>query len=298
MNRPAIIVHGGANTIPPEEREAYRSGCKKALNIGWEILASGGSALDAAEKTVRELESLEVFNAGYGAELNTKGEVQLDASIMEGREYKAGAVAWTKSLPHPISVARRALEKNLVLMVGEGASEFARNEGLELCTNADLITEKSRKELRKHKEEESTGGCDTVGCVALDSHGNLAAAASTGGLVNSPDGRVGDTPMVGCGIYADNKVGACSMTGDGEQIARMRLAGWIVDQLETRNPEVTARAMLKKLETVGGEAGCIIIDQQGRIGWNHNSDNMSVAYRSGNGEMGTFLAKKESQEHA
>jgi len=275
----AMIVHGGATSVPPEEEAAYLDGCRAALEAGWAILERGDSALDAVEAAIRVLEADPTFNAGRGGALNADGEVELCASLMEGGERKFGSVAIVMGLPHPVSVARRLLEtQGPRVLAARGAERFAREQGLEVCDPAALITEKERKKW----EAEAAGGHDTVGCVALDANGLLVASASTGGLVGSPAGRVGDSPVPGGGFYADNRAGACALTGDGEQIAQLVLAKTIIEEMKSgMGPQVAAqRAIAMLAEQVKGEGGCIVLDREGQVGWAHNSTEMTCAYRT------------------
>lgn len=273
----SLIVHGGATEIPPEETEAYRAGCLAALEAGWAALERGDGALEAVEAALRIFEDDPTFNAGLGSALNADGDAEMDASIMESRELQAGAVAAIRGVRHPISVARRILDEKVVLLVGAGAERFAAEHGAERCDPAELVTEKARQEL-----EEEKGRQDTVGCVAFDANGVLAAGASTGGLSGKLPGRVGDTPLVGCGIYADERHGACAMTGTGETLIQVALARTTMDLLdECADPEEAAGRAIELLEErVQGEGGCILIDPRGRIGWAHNSRDMACAYRT------------------
>lgn len=277
----SIIVHGGAKAIPPEEAEAHRRGCLAAVRAGWFVLREGGSPLDAVEAAIRALEDDPTFNAGLGSDLNADGQVRMDAGLMEGRELQVGAVGSIQGVRNPISVARRVLEEKPVLMVGPEARLFAAEKGAELCPPEALITEKKRREWEDMQSgKRQAGAPNTVGCVALDAEGNLACGASTGGTGGNPPGRVGDSALAGCGFYAEHEAGACSMTGDGEDIVRVSLARTVVDFLgEGYLPdEAAARAIQRLQNRVGGEAGCILLDCRGRIGWAHNAQNMAVAY--------------------
>ena len=277
-----IMVHGGAKEIPGDEAEAHKKGCLQATQAGWEVLARGGSALDAVETAVRVLEDDPTFNAGFGSELNADGEAEMDAALMDGATLAAGAVGAIQGVCHPISVARRVLEAEPVLLVAEGARRFARSQGAELCDPSELISDEKRREWERKRAAGQRAGHDTVGCVALDGDGNLAAGTSTGGTNTNPPGRLGDSPLPGCGLYADGTLGACSMTGDGESIARVVLAKTAVDLLDGgRHPDAAAqRAMDVLRERVDGRAGCILIDTACRIGWAHNEPNIAVAYRT------------------
>ena len=267
----AIIVHGGAKAIAPELEDAHRSGCLLALAAGQAILEAGGSAVDAVEMAIRALEDDPTFNAGYGAVLNDKGEVECDAAIMDGSDLSVGGVAAVSTLRHPISVAASMLSERPVLLVGHGAECFARAHDGEICAPCDLFVERP-----------GDPGCDTVGCVALDVHGHLAAGTSTGGLTGSHQGRVGDSPLPGCGLYADDAVGAVSLSGEGESLIRTTLAARLIHSLEAVPPDEAIDLALSRLAKVGGEAGLIVIDADGRLDWGHNSPQFAVAHaRSG-----------------
>jgi L-asparaginase / beta-aspartyl-peptidase len=295
---PSIIVHGGATSIPPEQVDAKRAGCRAAANAGWSVLLRGGSAVEAVEAAVRSLENDPVFNAGYGSELNIEGRVQMDAGIMEGADLRAGAVAGIEGVRNPISVAKLLIEEGPVLVVGPDAREYAAEHGADLCAPEQMISPERQREWRKAVcEQPAPKGHDTVGCVAMDRRGQIATGASTGGLgPTQPGGRVGDSALVGCGFYADNDAGGCSMTGEGEQIMRVVLAKAAVDKLRNgSSPEYAARAALDLMkQRVGGEAGCILLDCNGRIGWMHISPQMAVAYRvAGLSDAKAFVEKSE-----
>jgi beta-aspartyl-peptidase (threonine type) len=280
----AIIVHGGARPISPEKAEANRRGCLAALRAGWSVLEAGGGALDVVEAAIRTLEADPLFNAGFGSTLNPDGVVRMDAGLMEGRTLEAGAVAVIEGVRHPISVAREVLEAPEVLIVAEHARRFAEEHGAELCDREDMISDEQRRKWEEQhaKDAQLVGTNDTVGCVALDAEGNLAAGASTGGTGDKTPGRVGDSPLVGCGFYAENGVGGCSLTGEGETILRLALARTALDFLRSGDaPEPAAqRAMDLLMERTEGKGGIILLDEEGRPGWAHNEDNMAVAYRT------------------
>ncbi len=213
---PGIIVHGGAGAIRDDSLQARLDGCKEAVIAGWQILKSGGSAVAAAEAAVLVLEDNALFNAGTGSTTNSLGKVEMDAAIMEGKSLCAGAVAAVTGIKNPISLARRIMEDGRhVLLAGEGALLFAREISFPECS-ADALAVESARQLRREKH-------GTVGCVVLDASGNIAAATSTGGTFNKFPGRVGDSPLVGCGTYADEFSGV-SCTGHGEAIMRLVLA--------------------------------------------------------------------------
>jgi beta-aspartyl-peptidase (threonine type) len=268
----ALIVHGGAKEIAPEQEEANRRGCLEALAAGWAILEQAGSAVDAVEAAIQVLESDPTFNAGYGSDLNADGEVEMDAALMDGSNLALGAVAAIQGVRHPISVARRMLGEPPTLLVGEGARRFAAAQGAKLCEPGELIPPRPDGPEKTHDH-------DTVGCVALDSSGRIAAGTSTGGLDDTLPGRVGDSPLPGCGFYADDQVGGVAFSGDGECIARTLLAARVMQVLEGgQSPQAAAEASLTHLERVGGEAGGIVLDRLGRVGWAHNSSHFAVAW--------------------
>lgn len=292
----AIIVHGGAHAVSAKETAAHRNGCLKALQAGWKIIQNDGEALDAVECAIKVLENDPTFNAGYGSILNRAGEVEMDAGIMEGTSLQAGAVGALQGVRHPISVARKVLESDTVFLVGRGAYEFAKEQAEELCNPPAMISPARLEQWQSASPGKS--GCDTVGCVAMDNHGHIAAGTSTGGLAGKLPGRIGDSPLIGCGLYADAASGACSLTGDGESITRLVLAKTLVDLLHGGiNPDHAATHAMHLLENkTGGEGGCIIIDAWGRIGWAHNAANLPCAYITD--QMlapAVFIHKKEEQ---
>ena len=234
----AIIVHGGAWDIPLELHADHIAGCRAATEAGWAVLSRGGTALDAVEAAVRVLEDAPVFDAGRGSHLSQDGLVELDAGIMDGATLAAGAVASVKRIANPISLARRVLAENHhVFFVGEGAERFAVENGIPLCDPADLVVERERQLWTDRRNSdvmpvmEPAHASDTVGAVAVDDHGNVAVGNSTGGTFYKRPGRVGDTPLIGCGLYADNDLGAAACTGVGEHIIKTVLAKSTVDQI-------------------------------------------------------------------
>jgi len=268
----SIIVHGGAGPIKDDSLSARLDGCKSAALVGWEILSTGGSAVDAAEAAVTVLEDNPLFNAGTGSTLNSLGQVEMDAAIMEGATLRLGAVAAVQGIKNPIKLARRVLEDGRhVLIVGAGASLFARDVGFPECDPAALVvaSEKQRWDV-KH---------GTVGCVAFDQGGKLGAATSTGGIFNKLPGRVGDSPLIGCGTYA-NKFGAVSCTGYGEAIIRVMMARDAVQLLQEgiEPTEATVMALDNLEELTGSTAGLILVDGRGRIGFGRNTTHMPVCY--------------------
>jgi beta-aspartyl-peptidase (threonine type) len=268
----AIIVHGGAGAIKDDTLPARLEGCKDAALAGWQIIAGGGSALDAAEAAVVVLEDNALFNAGTGSTLNGRGKIEMDAAIMEGKLLRAGAVAAVSGIKNPISLARRIMEDGRhVMLACEGALLFAREIGFPECPAEELVVERGRKLW-----EEKHG---TVGCVALDSTGSIVVATSTGGTFNKFPGRIGDSPLIGCGTYADDH-GGVSCTGHGEAIMRVVLAKSAVEFIRSGvDPQSAARQAVAVLaEKTGSTGGLIMIDQQGRIGYARNTTHMPVCF--------------------
>lgn len=290
----SIIVHGGAKTISNDKAKANIDGCTAAAEAGWAVLSRGGSAIEAVEAAIRVLEDDPTFNASMGATLDTDGEVYLDAGMMEGTNLRWGGVVAVQGVSHPISVARKILEDKPRLLASEGAERFVAENGFEMCKPTDLITYEVRQECEK--EEAVLDRPATVGCVALDANGILVAGTSTGGIAHQPPGRVGDSALIGCGLYADSKIGACSTTGDGESIIPVVLAKTAVDLLaQGRHPDEAAQMAIDTLQQkVEGEAGCILIDPQGRVGWAHNSQGMAVAYMTEELDEIVAFTRKES----
>ncbi len=267
----ALILHGGAKDIAAAEVEASRAGCLRALEIGRQILSERGSAIDAVEAVIRELEDNPTFNAGTGSVLNAEGEVEMCSAIMEGSDCNAGGVAIIQGVTHPISVARAMLYEKPILLAGEGARQFAADNGCELCDPASLIV---------RPRETAGAGHDTVGCVARDEAGRMAVGTSTGGLTGTPPGRVGDAPLPGCGYYVDDTVGGVAFSGDGEQIARKMLAARVIHMLHSSSPAEALHAALGQVAAIDGEAGGIVLTADGVFAWEHNSRDFAVGYQS------------------
>lgn len=292
----AIIVHGGAKTITEDKVEANHAGCLAAVEAGWAVLRSGGSAGEAVEAAIRVLEADPTFNAGLGATLNTEGEMELDAAIMEGAKLGWGAVAAVQGVRHPISVARMIMDEKPRLLVAQSAQRFAADNGAEMCAKEDLIADEPFQEWKE--EQEVVDRPNTVGCVALDANGILVAGTSTGGTTNQQPGRVGDTALVGAGLYADNQLGACSTTGDGESIIPVVLAKTAIDLLAgDKHPNEAAQKAIDTLASkVIGEAGCILLDRQGRVGWAYNSQDMAVGYMTAELDKPAVSTNKEGRK--
>jgi beta-aspartyl-peptidase (threonine type) len=296
----SLIVHGGAGVLAPELHEAAALGCRLAAAAAWELLARGGSALDAVELAVRILEDDPLFNAGMGACLNARGQVELDACMMDGHGLKAGAVGALPPFRHPVSIARRVMERGLhVLLVGEGARQMAMDEGFTPAAPGELVTPRSQARWRAlmgqpeplddaRPDDGSSGagmGGDTVGAVAVDVRGHVAAALSTGGMVGKRPGRVGDSPLIGCGAYADDLAGAAAATGHGEAIIRVVLAHRAVTQLGAGlSAQAVAERAIAEMERriqvpggTGGKGGLILVDRRGRPGVAFNTATMAHA---------------------
>ena len=285
--------------MPDDMVDAHIRGVNHAIAAGWRVLERGGSALDAVEEAVVVMEDDETFDAGRGSFLNRDGKVQLDALIMDGCTLRAGGVGCVEHLRNPIRAARKILsESPHIYFVGDGAEKFAAEHGVALCKNEDLIIPREIDRLRKYQEEESQHGNDlfapgaqdatishdTVGAVALDGNGNIAAATSTGGTLNKAPGRLGDSSLIGCGCYADNQSAAASTTGWGEPIMKLVLAKWTADRVAAGNlPEWSAQEAMNYLkQRVNGHGGIIVLDPQGHFGIAHNTPRMAWAYRTVN----------------
>src|SRR2546422_4973879 len=267
--------------------EAHLNGVRNAIERGWQALSSGGSALDAVEEAVVIMEDDETFDAGRGSFLNRDGKVQLDALIMDGSTLRAGGVGCVERLRNPVRAARKILsESPHVYFVGEGAERFAAEHGVALCRNEDLIIPREVERLRAYQTQSSIGGDDlfapaishdTVGAVALDRDGNIAAATSTGGTLNKAPGRLGDSSLIGCGCYADNRSAAASTTGWGEPIMKLVLAKWAADRVASGNaPEWVAAEAADYLKTrLDGHGGMIFLPSPGRFGIAHKKPRMA-----------------------
>jgi beta-aspartyl-peptidase (threonine type) len=299
-------VHGGAGTIErskmtPEREREYRSGIERALAAGYEILKHGGSSLDATEAAVRVLEDDPHFNAGKGAVFTNVGTNELDAAVMDGKTFKAGAVACLKHIKNPVSLARLVMEKSGHVMIdGEGAEAFAKENGVEFVDQRYFYTKERWDALEKVKAAEKRGGAGkkrfiisdqdrhgTVGAVALDQHGDLAAATSTGGTTNKRAGRVGDSPIIGAGTYANNATCAVSATGDGEYFIRATVGHDISALMEYRGMSLkeAAQTVLDKVAKLGGTGGLIAIDGQGNVALPFNTSGMYRGYADPSGKF-------------
>nr|XP_057914575.1 isoaspartyl peptidase/L-asparaginase [Doryrhamphus excisus] len=283
-----IVVHGGAWAIPDDLTKVSVDGVKAAARKGFAVLQSANSALDAVESAVRALEDNAVFNAGHGAALNTNGEVELDAIIMDGKTLACGAVSSVKNIANPVSLARAVMEKtDHVMLTGSGANLFAESIGIATVPADTLVTNYERKEWEKHKNYvmgvlenfNSRWAHDTVGAVAVDGSGNVACATSTGGIRNKMVGRVGDSPIIGCGGYADNFSGAVSCTGHGESILRVTLARHILSHIEQGKSVAEASDMSLRYmgERVHGAGGAIVVSPTGQWASTFTTERMAWA---------------------
>ncbi len=295
----SIAIHGGAGVISrasmsEENERAYRADLGRALDAGYAVLEKGGASLDAVVAAVRILEDSPYFNAGHGAVFSHAGVNELDAAIMDGATQKAGAVAGIRHVRNPIDLARMVMERTPhVLLSGEGAEEFALEQGVTLVPGSYFYTERRWKQLEDAQKAERTASVEevigyfgTVGAVARDSKGNLAAATSTGGMTNKRWGRIGDSPIIGAGTYADNATCAVSATGSGEYFIRAVVAHEICARV--RLSGVTAAAAAKdvihgKLKEIGGDGGVIVVDRQGALSLEFNSEGMFRGARDSSG---------------
>lgn len=302
--KPVLVIHGGAGTIlkknmTPEKEKAYMDGLKAALDKGYAVLKRGGSSLDAVEAAVREMEDNPLFNAGKGAVFTNDGKNELDAAIMNGQNQAAGAVAGVSTIRNPISAARAVMEKSPhVMMTGKGAEQFAKLKGLQIVDPSYFYTKERWEGLQRVKKEDSTkmeldhgskpttslkqpenrdSKYGTVGAVALDVHGNLAAATSTGGMTNKRYGRVGDAPIIGSGTYANNATCAISCTGWGEFFIRLVMAKTVSDMMEFGNwslDKAVTEMIQKRLPALGGDGGLIAVDKAGNFNMSFNTEGM------------------------
>ena len=298
--KPSLIIHGGAWNIPEEALEDCREGIRHALGAGWKILSDGGAAMDAVEATIVLLEDDPTFDAGIGSHLNRDGRVQLDAILMDGNSLKAGSVAAIERVRNPIRLARRVLERSEhVMLVGPGAEKFASENGIPLCSPEELIIDRERQAWRlcsedSHAAEHHVGHeSGTVGAVALDTNGNLVAGTSTGGTCCKFPGRVGDSPLIGCGCYADAEAGGVSCTGHGEGIMKIVMAKMAVDLLHDQRvllphrekpgsasiAQAVADACVRKLaHRVHTTGGLILLDRHGLPAAAFNTPLMAYGY--------------------
>ena len=299
MRKPVIVVHGGAGAWNSERSQPGLEGVKKAAKTGFEILKHGGSAVDSVMEAVAVMEDVGAFNAGYGSSLNINKRVEMEASIMDGKTLQAGAVGLLEDVKNPVRLARIVMEKtDHVFVVGEGAEKLAEMFDLE---RREPTTELSLKHYEKQRKALLEGRSrlprlvnlvknhpelftlETVGAVALDKEGNVAAATSTGGFSLKLPGRIGDSPLIGCGNYADNQAGACSATGVGEIAIRLVLSKTVCDFMENGKTaqeavELAINIVNRRIPDVYNSMGLIAVDAYGRIGAAHNSRNLCWTY--------------------
>lgn len=312
---PVLVIHGGAGTIlkkdmSPDKEKAYINSLQEALRKGYAILQNGGSSLDAVEAVVKNLEDNPLFNAGKGAVFTNEGKIELDAAVMNGKTLAAGSVAGLTIIKNPITAARAVMEKSdHVMLIGRGAEQFARQQGLEIVEPSYFYTEERWKSLQSMKQEDSLKAIHmrsysqdhadivpanrhskfgTVGAVALDKHGNLAAATSTGGMTNKKFGRVGDVPIIGAGTYANNATCAISCTGWGEFFIRLVMAKTVSDMMEYGKMSLNDAAsemIMKKLPAMKGDGGLIGVDKSGNITMPFCTEGMYRGFVDRSGKM-------------
>lgn len=289
-----IVIHGGAGNILPEHfskelENQYHQKMDEALKTGYDILEKGGSAIDAVTAAIKVLEDSPLFNAGKGSVYNIKGQIEMDASIMEGKELKAGSVAGVRRIKNPIEAAKLIMEQTPhVLMIGEGAENLWVSKGYELVDTSYFYDEKKFQQWKDHQSQKH----GTVGAVALDKNGNLAAGTSTGGMMNKLPGRVGDSPIIGAGTYANNTTCAISCTGHGEYFIRYAVAHTIHAKMLYQNKSLKQAAhevLFNELLPVKGTGGVIGIDKNGNVMMDFNTTGMYRGFMLSSGEKGTFI---------
>lgn len=301
--KPSLIIHGGAWDIPDEAVDACKQGCLDALGEGWKILAAGGSALDAVEAAIVVLENAPVFDAGFGSHLNAEGKVECDAILMDGASLRAGAAAGLQRIKNPIRAARAIYDHcRHMMLIADGAEKFAKENGVALCRPEELVSEAEweaylRCSKDEHASEHHRGHEQgTVGAVALDKDGRLFAATSTGGTCCKLPGRVGDSPLIGCGCYADSSVGGVSCTGYGEAIMKIVMAKTAVDFLRHPPREISTskeaadhavqESILLLAERARGSGGLILLTKDGTPAFAFNTPRMAYGYVD---EHGSFI---------
>jgi L-asparaginase / beta-aspartyl-peptidase len=289
--RPAVVVHGGAWAIPDHEWRAHREGVTRAAREAWKVIADGGSALDAVQSAIVVLEEDTTFDAGTGSVLTRDGHVEMDASLMCGRNLDVGSVACVRNVKNPILLAREVLKSDHVLLAGDGAHRFAKDVGIPACDPQSLVIDRERQRLdavlkaprevdpRVQFGHPAHGPTGTVGAVAVDRGGNVAAGGSTGGMAGKNSGRIGDTPIPGAGLWADNRWGGAACTGWGEGILRIGLARSAVTNLRDSAAQDAAWLAVREMDDrVQGRAGVIVLSRDGSIGFAFNTPRMAVAY--------------------
>lgn len=294
--KPTLIVHGGAWRISEDTYADHINGTRAAVEAGWKALLKGGSALDAVEIAVSAMEDDPTFDAGVGSVLNRAGDIEMDAMIMDGRTLALGAVAAVRGIKNPVKLARVIMEDtDHCVLVADGARRFAEEKGIRLCAAAELTVPREIERFHRlqqmpdyHLADEFTPDpMDTVGAVAIDEDGNIAAATSTGGVHFKLPGRVGDSPLVGSGAYADNLTGGASATGHGENIMRVVLAKTATDALgRGMSAQQAADSAIRYMyERVGGYGGLILVDHRGETAFAYNTPHMAVAWVDAQGNI-------------
>lgn len=307
-----IVIHGGAGTIlkknmTPEMEKEYRAVLAQAIEVGHAILKAGGTSQEAVEKTIWVMEDSPLFNAGKGAVLTAGGFASLDASFMDGETLNAGAISGVQHIKNPITTAIAVMEQSPhVMLSGKGADDFAVTLGLDTVPNQYFITERRKNALKRVQEREANkvsfydpiirnSKYGTVGCVALDQAGNLAAGTSTGGMTNKKWDRIGDAPIIGAGTYANNNSCGVSATGWGEFFIRSVVAHDIAALVEYKGMDITSasKAVLKKVEMLGGDGGVIVLDRQGNVAMEFNTAGMYRAHMDAEGNQNIRIYKDE-----
>nr|WP_321486552.1 isoaspartyl peptidase/L-asparaginase [uncultured Draconibacterium sp.] len=301
----AIVIHGGAGVMSKDKMDEesaanYKPRLNEALMLGDQMLKEGAKATDVVVKVINVMENSPLFNAGKGAVFTHDGVNELDASIMEGKTLNAGAVAGVRDIKNPINAAREVMENSEhVMLSGKGASEFAKQQGLEIVPNKYFYTERRYQSLqsllKRERERTQNDNTGTVGCAVLDTHGNLCAGTSTGGMTNKKYGRIGDSPIIGAGTYANNKTCAVSCTGHGEYYIRLGFARDISAMMEYQNLSVTeaCKKEIDKLSELEGTGGVIAVDADGNIAMEFNTSGMFRGYIKSSGEKEIAIFKNE-----
>ena len=308
----SIVIHGGAGTIlkenmTPELEQTYRTTLAEAIAVGHAILKKGGSSQEAVEKTIHVMENSPLFNAGKGAVLTAQGHASLDASFMNGKTLDAGAISGVSHIKNPISAAIAVMEKSPhVMLSGQGADQFAKSLGMEMVPNSYFITERRQKALKRVQEREKKAVSfydpfikdskfGTVGCVALDKAGNLAAGTSTGGMTNKKWDRIGDAPIIGAGTYANNASCGVSATGWGEFFIRSVVAHDIAALVQYKGLDIVtaSKQVLDKVKELGGDGGVIVLDRNGNVAMEFNTAGMYRAHMNSKGELEVKIYQNE-----
>ena len=281
---PAVIVHGGAGAVPESEFASRLEVLRKARNAAWEIVSGGGDAVSAAVAAVVILEDSPLFNAGTGSALNREGFVEMDAAVMDGENRAFGGVAAVRDVKNPVVLAREVMNSEHVLLACEGASRFARERGIPAYDPARLITERQTERWRQARRKALTEKSGTVGAAVMDAGDRLAAATSTGGILDQRLGRVGDTPLPGAGNYAEAGLGAASGTGYGEYFMRSLATYRAVSSLRRLQPPEALQLAVEDIARLGGHGGLILVDAAGRTYRYHDTESMCSAWRDAGGE--------------